>query len=143
MFTMEKFYKDYNLTCGKLSVLIEVNENTINRYANWVTINPDAKRKIETAIYTIKKHNLVCPQWGQYRSYRDWSFTDYMRTFKYLLEQETGNGIPEDELGYIKADHKEFDAPVVDSEGTKELGRLYNYDVTELVRGIEILLNYL
>ena len=63
--TMKDFYAKYNLNKTYFSEMAHVGVSTLIKYEKGVTIRPDAKDRIETAIRIIIKHDLIRPKFDR------------------------------------------------------------------------------
>ena len=61
---MEEFYEKYNLNKYEFSEMAHVGTRTLLKYMRGEVIREESKQRIELAINTVKKYNLVRPSFN-------------------------------------------------------------------------------
>lgn len=94
--TIREFYTKYNLNRTYFSEMAHVGVRTLAKYEKGITIRPDTKDRIETAIRIVVEHNLIRPKFEpgeamgffgyEYRYNFRKKVKEYMNEFQKLLK---------------------------------------------------------
>lgn len=95
--TLTDFYSKYNLNHTYFASLAHVGVRTLKRYEANQNIRAEAKERIEKAMHTIIKYNLIRPKYDQsspFGYWRSWSgmefhvkLEEYERKFQQLMNE--------------------------------------------------------
>lgn len=95
--TLTEFYSKYNLNHTYFASMAHVGVSTLKKYEKNQNIRTEAKERIEKAMNTIIKHNLIRPKYdrsspiGFWRSWNGMQFNvkleEYERNFQRLLDE--------------------------------------------------------
>ena len=94
---MEEFYEKYNLNKYEFSEMAHVGTRTLLKYMRGEVIREESKQKIELAINTVNKYNLVRPSFNHSQAFNwgvlyrnEWTtiLRKYKENFEELLRKE-------------------------------------------------------